>query len=236
MKQMKNFKFGLAAASVMAALALSVSSCSTDNDGYLLPNPNGIVTIKTTDSGNSYFQLDEKTTLDPVNWKNPYKREVRAFLKYSEEPGDAGVFSKKVKVEWVDSVRTKDAVLYDEEFAAKKNVGLTLYKDWFVRCEDGYLTLHFAAWFGNGRNIPHTIELAVNPETRDLYLRHDDNGDSTGPMTPGEGVVAFKLDELLKDVKDGDKLILHWKDLGGVDGVLKTSEVTYSPRFSLSGK
>lgn len=236
MKQMKNFKFGLVAASVMAALTLSVSSCSTDNGTYLQPNPNAIVTIKTAESGNSYFQLDEKTTLDPVNWKNPYKREVRAFLRYSEEPGDAGVFSKKVKVDWIDSVRTKNAQLYDEEFAAKKNDGLSLYNDWFIGCEDGYLTLHFAAWFGGGRNIPHIIELAVNPETRDLYLRHDDNGDNIGPMVPGEGVISFRLDEILKDAKAGDKLTLHWKDLGDADGVVGTAELKYSPRFSLSEK
>lgn len=234
MKQMKNFKFGLAAASVIAALTFSVSSCSTGDDVWLQPKPNAIVTIKTTDSGNSYFQLDKKTTLDPVNWNNPYKREVRAFLIYSEEPGDAGVFSKKVKVEWIDSVRTKNAVLYDEEFGAKKNDGLTLYNDWFVGCEDGYLTLHFAAWFGIGKNITHIIELAVNPETRDLYLRHDDNGDNTLPMTPGDGVISFKLDELLKDAKEGDTLTLHWKEYGGMDGVAKTVEFKYSPRFSLS--
>lgn len=234
MKQMKNFKLCLAAASMLAALTASLSSCSVDNDYSVLPNPNAVVTIKTTDSGASYFQVDGKTTFEPVNWNNPYGREVRALLRYSEEPGDAGEFSKRVKVEWIDSVRTKSAVLYDEEFGTKKTTALSIYNDWITCCEDGYLTLHFAAWFGSGRNTPHTIELAVNPETLDLYLRHDDNGDSTGPMVPGEGVIAFRLDELLKDAKDGDKLTLHWKDYGDIDGVEKTAELKYLSRFSLS--
>lgn len=83
---MKNFKIALAVLAAVSALAMSLSSCSKDNGPYY-PVYNGLVTIKTTDSGVSYFQLDKKTTLEPTNWKNPYKREVRALLQYSEEPG-----------------------------------------------------------------------------------------------------------------------------------------------------
>lgn len=234
MKQMKNFKIGLAAASLLSVLTLSLSSCMKDDGVNSFPNPNALVTVKTTDSGISYFQMDEKTTLEPVSWKNNYKREVRALLRYSEEPGDAGVFSKKVKVDWIDSVRTKDAILYDDAFGEKKNVTMSIYGDWMTCCEDGYLTLHFAAWFGRdgGKTIPHTIELAINPVTKDLYLRHDDNGDDTGYMMPGDGIIAFKLDEVLKDAKDGDELTLHWKDYDGD----KTATIKYLSRFALAGK
>ncbi len=230
MKQMKNFKFAIVAALTLAAL---LSSCAKGDDAYLFPSPNALVTIKTAESGETYFQLDEKTTLEPVNWTNPYKREVRALLSYSEEAGDGGLFSKKVKVAWIDSVRTKDAVVYDEEFKKGNSVALSIYPDWITCCEDGYLTIHFAAWFGQDyaqSRVVHYIDLAVDPETHDLYLRHDDNGDNAGTKFPGEGVVAFRLDKLMKDVKDGQEVTLHWKNYEGD----VTSKVKYYSRFPLT--
>lgn len=230
MKQMKNFKFAILAALTLAAL---LSSCSKGDKGYLFPSPNALVTIKTAESGETYFQLDEKTTLEPVNWTNPYKREVRALLCYSEESGDGGLFSKKVKVAWIDSVRTKDAVVYDEEFKKGNSVALSIYPDWITCCEDGYLTIHFAAWFGQDyaqNRVVHYIDLAVDPETNDLYLRHDDKGDNAGSKFPGECVVAFRLDKLMKDVKDGQELTLHWKNYDGD----VTSKLRYYSRFPLT--
>ena len=140
------------------------------------------------------------------------------------------MFTKKVKVEWQDSVRTKNAVVYDEEYGKKNNVSIALYKDWITCCEDGYLTLHFAILVGQGGRIVHTIDLAVDHETHDLYLRHDNNGDDG--YAPAEGVIAFKIDDLLKDVKDGQELTLHWKDYDGD----KTAKVKYLSRFTLPEK
>lgn len=232
MKQMKNFKIALAVLAVVSAFAMSLASCSKMDDGtYVYPGPNALVTIKTTDSGVTYFQLDEKTTLEPKGWVNPYKREVRALLRYSEDQEASSMFTKKVKVEWLDSVRTKNAVVYDEEYGKKNNVTIALYNDWITCCEDGYLTLHFAIWVGQGDRIVHTIDLAVDHETHDLYLRHDNNGDD-GYGAPAEGVIAFKIDDLLKDVKDGQELTLHWKDYDGD----KTAKVKYYSRFALPEK
>ena len=59
MKQMKNFKIALAVLAAVSALAMSLSSCSKDNGPYY-PVYNGLVTIKTTDSGVTYFQLDKR--------------------------------------------------------------------------------------------------------------------------------------------------------------------------------
>ncbi len=228
---MKNFKIVLAVAATLAALTVSLSSCSKDDGLYVYPGPNALVTIKTTESGTNYFQLDEKTTLEPKGWTNPYKREVRALLKYSELPESSDGFSKKVAVEWIDSVRTKNAVPYDDEFKKGEDTAIALYNDWVTCCEDGYLTLHFAAWFGQGSKIVHKIDLAVDPETHDLYLKHDNNGDD-GYGAPRDGVIAFKIDDLLKDVSDGQELTLHWKDSEGD----KTAKVKYLSRFSLPEK
>ena len=105
-----------------------------------------------------------------------------------------------------------------------------MYNDWVTCLEDGYLTIHFAALFGRGGKIVHIVDLAVDPKTLDLYLKHDNNGDNG--YIPGEGVIAFKIDDLLKDVKDGQELTLHWK---GSEGE-KTAKVKYLSRFALPQK
>ena len=111
-----------------------------------------------------------------------------------------------------------------------KNAPIELYNDWVTCLEDGYLTIHFAALFGRGSKIVHIVDLAVDPKTLDLYLKHDNNGDNG--YVPGEGVIAFKIDDLLKDVKDGQELTLHWK---GSEGE-KTAKVKYLSRFALPQK
>lgn len=228
---MKNFKIALAVLAAVSAMAVSLSSCSKDDVDYVYLGPNALVTIKTTESGTDYFQLDEKTTLEPKGWTNPYKREVRALLKYSELSESSDLFSKKVAIVWIDSVRTKSAVPYDEEFKKGNNVAVALYNDWITCCEDGYLTLHFAAWFGRDGKVVHYMDLAVDPETHDLYLRHDDNGDNVN-VALGEGVIAFKIDDLLTDVKDGQELTLHWKASNGE----QSAKVKYCSRFPLTKK
>jgi hypothetical protein len=227
MKPLKNFKFLLAALLVLPAAATSCSNMDSDFADFTL-NPDALVTVKTTDDGQSYFQVDSLTTLEPTAWTNGYGKEVRALLKYSETSKKSDRFSRTVKVQWIDSVRTKSPVLYDEEFKKVEGASVTIYDDWLTVCEDGYLSLHIAAWWGRSRNIQHYIDLGVDPQTNDLYLRHNSNGDVTD-LTIAESFVAFKLDDVLTDVKAGDLLTLHWQDYNGE----RTVKFKYSPRFTL---
>lgn len=227
---MKNFKITLALAAAVSAMIASLSSCSKldGSDNYIYA-PNAIVTVKTTSEGATYFQLDEKTTLEPAGWTNPYKREVRALLRYAEESEPSALFSKKVRVDRIDTIRTKNAVPYDDEFRKGADDGRwDLYGDWLTVCEDGYLSLHFVADWGQDRKLVHYINLGIDAEKHDLYLRHDRNGDD-GYGVPAEGFIAFRIDELLPDVKDGDELTLHWT---GYDGE-RTAKIKYLGRFAL---
>lgn len=234
---MKNFRFKLAALAFTATLmASSVSSCSVGDNGISYDDirPKAIVTVKTLESGETYFQVDEKTTLLPVDWKNPYKGETRALLNYDElSEANNGPFTKSVKVNWIDSVLTKKAVPYTDEFKKGADDAISLIGDWVTVCEDGYLTLHFAAWWGTENRKPHILNLGIDPESRSLYLRHDVNGDNNGHCVPAEGVVSFKIDELLPDVKDGDELTLHWTE---INNEKKKATLKYSGRFELAGK
>lgn len=232
---MKNFRFKSSAFAFVAALVASVSSCSVGGnyEDYDVNRPNAIVTIKTLSSGETYFQVDEKTTLLPVDWKNPYKSETRALVRYTEQSdANAGLFTKSVKVNWIDSVLTKKAVPFTEEFKNGADDPVELIPDWLTVCEDGYLTVHFATWWGPDGSKPHYINLGIDPEKpHDLYFRHDKNGDDAATRAM-EGIVAFKIDEILTDVKDGDELTFHWTSFDGE----REAKLKYSGRFELAGK
>ncbi len=232
---MKNFRLKFAVLAFAGAMmASAMSSCSVGNDGYAYDDirPKAIVTVKTLESGETYFQVDEKTTLLPVDWKNPYKGETRALINYDElSEVNNGPFTKSVTVNWIDSVLTKKAVLYTEEFKKSVDDPIELIGDWLTVCEDGYLTLHFATWWGADNKKPHYINLGIDPETGDLYLRHDRNGDEDSSNRPMDGIVSFKIDEILTEAKDGDELTLHWTAFND-----EKKEVTlkYSGRFELA--
>jgi len=231
---MKNFRLKFAVSAYFAILMASVvSSCSVaDNDtSYDYLRPKAIVTVKTLDSGETYLQVDEKTTLLPVDWKNPYKGETRALVNYDElSEANNGPFTHSVRINWIDSVLTKKAVLYTDEFKKGADDQVELIPDWLTNCEDGYLTIHFATWWGPDNKKPHYINLGIDPKTRDLYLRHDRNGDEADCRL-AEGIVSFKIDELLTDANDGDELTLQWT---AFDGEKKSVKLKYSGRFELA--
>ena len=57
------------AAVLACTAAISMVSCDNDNQSYYLVNTgyNALVTVKTAEGGGSYLQLDDETTLNPVN-------------------------------------------------------------------------------------------------------------------------------------------------------------------------
>ena len=70
---MKKFKKWALVAIGMMTLAVSLGSCSDDdNDYYLRTVPNALVTVKVT-GDRCYFQLDDQTTLAPgIISKKPF--------------------------------------------------------------------------------------------------------------------------------------------------------------------
>lgn len=193
-------------------------SCAKENMNAPVSNlayPNAIVTVKTNHTGVTYFQLDDKTTLEPVGWKNPYKAETRALVNYSELQEKSTDFSRKVRINWVDSILTKKAVLASStEIASQEgNDPVRLYGDWMTVCEDGYITIHFATQWGGGQT--HKINLLVSRDDRHkLYLRHDKNGDMGKVWR--DGIAAFKVSDLVPDTESKEvELELNWLDYYG---------------------
>ena len=219
---MNRLKFVLIDA-VMAFMAtFAVQSCSLSESDLDVNNfyPNAIVTVKTTPAGETYFQLNDETVLFPVDWKNTYKKEVRALVNYSEVTDDAknsnSSTEKQVRVNWIDSVLTKKAVsMTDQEMASETgNDPVEVIDDWMTVCEDGYLTIHFASQWGEDK-IMHKVTLGVNPDNpHQLCLKHDKNGDFGTYWS--DGIVAFWLGDLIPDTKgEVVTLTMSWKSFSG---------------------
>lgn len=215
MKRIQFFRFAF----VALVAAMTLASCDDDAGEYYNVNiANALVTLKTTESGAFYMQLDDSTTLRAVNVnKHPYgDKEVRALVncyKVTDNSTATGVpeGSIPVKVFWIDSIRTKAAVPYPAEKVDELygNDPVELVKDWVTVAEDGYLTLRFRTqWGGNG--TVHYVNLLTGGNSSDPYeveFRHDAKGDKSGHW--GDALVAFKLPTV--SGADGSKVTLTLK-------------------------
>lgn len=193
---------------------LAVPSCNDDDDKSYVYFPNALVTVKKSSSDKVYFQLDDSTTLLPINiTTHPYgSKEVRALVNYDEVNDPHQGFDKAVKVNWMDSIRTKSMApnLGERNNEVYGNDPVEIVKDWVTVAEDGYLTLRFRTLWSGG--VTHYVNLIStnNPENPyEVEFRHNANGDINGRF--GDGLVAFKLDSLPDTQGETVKLRLKWK-------------------------
>lgn len=216
----------LKTAFVAIAAVMTLASCNDDND-YVYYNygmPNALVTLKTNAEGKFYMQLDDKNTLWAENVsKNPYgDKEVRALVncygvKNSVLPDGAPADAQVVHVNWIDSIRTKNAVPYPAEGVDEKygNDPVEIVNDWVTVAEDGYLTLRFRTVWGGQGNV-HYVNLLTGKNPNDPYeveFRHDAKGDTNGHW--GDALVAFKLPEVPGADGKQVKLTLKYKSFSG---------------------
>ncbi len=220
MKAMKSL-FGLVAAVMLVS---SFSACDNDDTyiWYYDAVPNALVTVKPVDGAGFYMQLDDSTTLHPVNMSvSPYgDKEVRALVNYAyvrPEENDYEKRSFKVNVNWIDSILTKPAVPYpaDGDVSEYGEDPIEIVRDWVNIAEDGYLTLRFRTRWGNN-GVVHFVNLltGVNPDDPyEVEFRHNAYGDVNG--TPGDALVAFRLSDLPDTNGKTVKLTLKYKSFSG---------------------
>lgn len=232
---MKTTKLLLAALFFMGLIILP--SCIDDDDYDMhLRYPNALVTVKEDAGETLFFQLDDQTTLLPVNLNShPFGgKEVRALINYDEVDESSGDFDKAVHVNWIDSIRTKPMApnLGDQNDDKYGDDPVEIVRDWVTIAEDGYLTLRFRTLWSN-MGITHHVNLIPtnNPDNPyEVEFKHDANGDVTGRM--GDGLVAFKLDNLPDTEGETIKLKLIWN---AFNGVTKSVEFDYKTRAATSG-
>lgn len=209
---------------------LILPSCLDDNDDVSRLYPNALVTVKEAADETVYFQLDETTTLLPVNiTSHPFdSKEVRALVNYEEVDDSSEEYDQAVRVNWIDSIRTKPMApnLGEDNDNEYGNDPVEIVSDWVTIAEDGYLTLRFRTMWSQ-LGITHYVNLIPtnNPENPyEVQFKHDANGDVSGRV--GDGLVAFRLDQLPDTEGETVKLKLIWDSFNGE----KSMEFDYRTR------
>lgn len=233
---MKTLKLLLMATGVLFT-SLTFQSCLDDDDynyGYLTPN--ALVTVKPVSDNSFFLQLDDTTTLLPVNIaSSPYgNKEVRALVNCREVNEPAEGYSKAVYVNWIDSILTKQIApdLGVENDSVYGTDPVDMIRDWVTIAEDGYLTLRFRTNWGD-RNKAHFVNLLASQDPANPYeveFRHNAYGDVYG--VEGDGLVAFNLGSLPNTEGKTVKLKLKWKSPVGD----KSVEFDYCTRKATPGK
>ena len=183
------------------------SAFNADNvEGYF----NAIVTVKKTATDTVYFQLNDSTTVYPTNYQDAYTRMERVIggVHISDRP--TGSFKYTCWVEWAEPLE-EGAV----STSAKGADPIDIKDDWMTSVEDGFLTIHYDALWGNSPKIHNfSVATGTNPANPyELVLRHDANGDATDQK--GDGLVCFDINSLPDTEGQYKQLTLKWNDLEG---------------------
>lgn len=228
----RKFHMVIAMVIAVAAAAFTVQSCDNDNDYYDVicaypPQPNAIVTVKTAADNAVYLQLDDSTTLYPVNMqRHPFGgKEVRAFVDIRSSRENHSGYTRSVFVAMIDSVLTKPAVptLGDRNSEVYGDDPLNVLDGFPTVCEDNYLTLCISTVWGRPAK-KHLVNLVtgVNPDDPyEVELRQNSYGDTTG--NTASTTVAFSLKSLPKTGGKTVKLKLRYRSFDGE----KTKEFDY---------
>lgn len=226
---MKKHRFIHVVTAVTVMLA-AFSSCTDDNDTPDLAQPTALVTVCPDTSGGFVMHLDDSTRLIPTNMPTaPFDgKEVRAIVNYAEIPlyyndaasspaADPDKSNISVKINWIDSIRTKlpvDILATDAELTFG-NDPIEIINDWVTVAEDGYLTLRIRTQWGSPAAV-HSIDLLTGTNPSDPYeleLRHDAAGDTGGEW--GDALIAFNLNGLHRPDGDNVRLKLRWRSFTG---------------------
>ena len=170
------FNFRKLVVGVMAATCfMGFQSCLDDDDDYPYSKvlPNALVTVKPVDDGSYFLQLDDSTTLLPVNMtSSPFgQKEVRALVNFDETNESSGIYSKAVNINWIDSILTKP-IAPDLGVTSNDSIygsdPVEIVNDWVTIAEDGYLTLRFRTIWGD-RNKAHFVNLLTGKDPENPY-------------------------------------------------------------------
>lgn len=217
----------------------SLFSCLDDDDSYSVDGyALGIVTVKPLSDSSYYLQLDDSTTLLPVDGYIPFfglEKERRALVNFTPLGDHIEGYDYAIKINRIDSILTKSIVedLKDQndEVYGTDPVRLATYP-WSqkgVWIEDGYLNIHFISYFGGYK--PHYLNLVKmeNAESPyELEFRHNAYDD---PQTSeGQGLVAFRLNSLPDTNGKTVKLKIKYRSFEGD----KVVELDYNSDHTVS--
>lgn len=200
------------------ASVFALTSCDMDSDNYNVQRPTALVTVYPVTSESFRMQLDDQTVLFPTNMKaSPFgDKKVRALVSYEYEEGaNLNSALRNVRVNWIDSIRTKQPVVSkgsdDEKLYG--NDGVEIVRDWVTVAEDGYLTLRLRTIWGGGKHIINLVGGVNKDNVYEFDLRHNAQGDISGVL--GDALIAFDLNSMWPDHPEEVKIKLNWKSFSG---------------------
>lgn len=201
-------------------LSLFLPSCLDTDDEIDFRSPTALVTVCPEPDGSFTMQLDDKTRLIPTNIKSsPFgTKEVRALVNYTEtESRSVDKDIRSVRINWLDSIRTKLPVVSvgEDDDAEYGHDPLDIVYDWVTVAEDGYLTLRIRTlWGATGTQHMLNLITGINPsDPYEFEIRHDAKGDISGHW--GDVLIAFNLNNLPKPDGGVTKVKLRWKSFTG---------------------
>ncbi|GAE84133.1 NigD1/NigD2 family lipoprotein [Bacteroides reticulotermitis] len=229
------YKTLITATAIISSIGLQSCLDDDDNNNYYYNRyPKALVTVKSSIDETFFLQLDDSTTLLPVNLSaSPYgDKEVRALVNYEEVDKPSGIYNKAIQINWIDSILTKSIApdLGDDNDKVYGTDPVEIVKDWVTIAEDGYLTLRFRTLWGGNRK-PHFVNLLLGQDPENPYeveFRHHAYGDIYGEKA--DALVAFKLDGLPDTKGKTVKLKLKWQSFNGE----KSVEFDYCTRRSVN--
>ena len=182
--------------------------------GYMADSGSGytsVVTVKKDDDGQVYLWLGEKYRLDPHS-SVPYEKQYRAMasLRQSEAFVDGRA---RVYVRWVEPI-DDGTFTTDTTVPGSDGIDINL-QSWITTSDDGYLTLHYTAKWGQ-HPVHHDFYLVAGTDPSDPYtleLRHNANGDPQ--EVEAEGIINFDLNSLPDTGETAHIIHLKWKNCAG---------------------
>ena len=209
MKQLKRYLPVLLLATCWSCSKMDLSEEIGSFSNGDMADYTAIVSVRVSPTDTVYFQADEQIRLFP-RWDRDSFRGLERILcgvRISNEIVPNYGFLTEVL--WYDSL---DKGTTTSAASVVGNDPVEVLSDWMTSCEDGYLTLHYEAWWGE-RTMPHAFYLVtgLNPDDPyEVWLRHDAKGDSR--QKKADSLVYFDL-QSLPDPGDGSvTLTLKWKN------------------------
>lgn len=147
-------------------------------------------------NGFHYLKVSENLCIADINNSLSVSGRVYCQFRLLDKKPISGIFW--AEIDWYENVELGDNGLMvggpPNTYINIHDDGLDVIDDWMTSQEDGFLTIHYSAWFGNS-NVWH--HLALTPDDKDnplvLTLRHDAKGDM--PLEKTDALIYFDIND-----------------------------------------
>ena len=167
--------------------------------------------------GFPYLKVNEKLCIADINNSLSVSGRVYCQFRILDKKPTSGIFW--AEIDWYENVELGDDGLMvggpPNTYIKIHDDGLDVIEDWMTSLEDGFLTIHYSAWFGNS-NVWH--HLTLTPEDKEnplvLTLRHDAKGDE--PLEKTDALIYFDINDRSQYIDEEHSIVtIKWKTCAG---------------------